>query len=78
MISRLAAASGLPPGPLADLAAWSRRGQVDQKRADALEMVAAILAHLSAEVTPLTVSYRFQDTGYHRAAARQAMVERGA
>ena len=78
VISRLAAASGLPPGPLADLAAWSRRGQVDQKRADALEMVAAILAHLSAEVTPLTVSYRFQDTGYHRAAARQAMVERGA
>ena len=72
-ISRLAAA-GLPPRPLADLAAWSRRGQVDQKRADALEMVAAIRAHLSAGVTPLTVSYRFQDTGYHRAAARQATI----
>ena len=73
-IFRLAAGGGLPPRPLADLVAWSRRRQVDQKRADALKMVAAIRAHLSAGVTPLTVSYRFQDTGYHRAAARQATI----
>jgi len=77
-IFRLATADGLPPRPLADLAAWSRRRQVDQKRADALEMVAAIRAHLAAGVTPLTVSYRFQDTGYHRAAARHATVGPGA
>jgi hypothetical protein len=50
--------------------AWLRRRQVDPKRADALEMVAAIPAHLEAGVTPLTVSYQFQDTGYHRAAAQ--------
>jgi hypothetical protein len=72
-IFRLAAGGGLPPRPLADLVAWSRRRQVDQKRADALKMVAAIRAHLAAGVTPLTVSYQFQDTGYHRVAARQAM-----
>ena len=73
-ISRLATAGGLPPRPLNDLAGWSRRRQLDQKRADALAMVAAIRAHLAAGVTPLIVSYRFQDTGYHRAAVRQATV----
>jgi len=72
-ISRVAAARNLPPRPLADFAAWSRCRQVDQKRADALEMVTAIRAHLAAGVTPLTVSYRFQETEYHRVAARQAM-----
>ncbi len=69
----LAAARGLPPMPLEDLAAWLRDGRVDQKAADALGMVAAIRAHLSAGVIPLTVSYRFQDTGYHRAAAQRFM-----
>ena len=72
-IFRLATAGGLRPRPLADLAAWMGSRRVDQKRADALEMVAAIRAHLAAGVTPLTVSYRFHDTGYHRAAAPQAM-----
>jgi len=51
-------------------------GRSVRKRIDALEMVAAIRAHLAAGVLPLTVSYRFQDTGYHRAAAQQAMVSR--
>ena len=67
-----AAAAGLPPGPLAELAAWLPSRQVDRKRGDALEMIAAIRAHLAAGVTPLTVVFRFQDTGYHLAAARQA------
>jgi hypothetical protein len=70
-ISRLAAASGLSPSSLACLAARLPRGRVDQKRVDALEMVAAIRSHLAAGVTPLTVSYRFRDTGYHKAATRQ-------
>lgn len=70
-IQRLAADRGLPPTPLADLAAWLRGGRIDQKRADTLEMIAAIRARQSAGVTPLTVSYRFHDTGYHKAAARQ-------
>jgi hypothetical protein len=77
-IFRLATNHGLPPGPLGDLAVWLRSRQVDQKRLDALEMVEAIRAHLAAGVTPLTVSYRFQSTGYHRAAARQSMARRGA
>jgi hypothetical protein len=68
-IARLAADSWAQT-PLADLAHWRRGGQVDQKRVDALEMIAAMRAHLAVGVKPLTVSYRFQDTGYHRAAAR--------
>ena len=62
----------VPTAELLDnLAAGLQCGQVDQKRTDALEMIAAIQAHLEAGATPLTVSYRFHDTGYHRAAARQ-------
>jgi hypothetical protein len=69
-ILRLATGRGLPPMPLSNFAAWLRGGRVDQKRIDALEMIAAIRAHLETGVTPLTVSYRFHDTGYHRAASR--------
>ena len=67
-IFELATGRGLPPMPLARLAAWLRRGRVDQKRIDALEMTAAIREHLAAGVAPLRVNYHFQDTGYHRAA----------
>jgi hypothetical protein len=70
-ILRLVIGRGLPPMPLDDLAVWLRGGQVDQKRVDALEMIAAIRAHLAAGVTPLRVSFEFQDTGYHQAATRQ-------
>jgi hypothetical protein len=59
--------------PLANFAAWLRSGQTDQKRIDALEMIAAIRAHLAVGVTPLTVSYRFPDTGYHKAAQLRHM-----
>ena len=67
---QLAIARGLPPMPLNDFAAWLPAGQVDQKRADALEMITAISAHLASGVTPIAISYRFQDTGYHKAATR--------
>jgi hypothetical protein len=67
----LAAGRGLPPMPLDDLAAWLPAGQVDQKRIDALEMTGAIRAHLAAGVIPLRISYRFHDTGYHKAAAQR-------
>jgi hypothetical protein len=70
---RLALAHGVPTMPLDDLAAWLPDGRVDQKRLDAIEMVAAIRAHLSAGVSPMTISYRFHDTGYHRAAAHQSV-----
>jgi hypothetical protein len=77
-IIHLADARGLPPPPLKDLATWLPAGQVDQKRADALEMIAAIWAHLAAGVMRLAVSYRFHDTGYHQAAMRQPLSRAGA
>jgi hypothetical protein len=52
-----------------ELRAWLHGRSLDQKRLDALEMIAAIRAKLAAGVTPLKVSYHFEDTGYHRAAA---------
>jgi hypothetical protein len=71
-ILRVANLRGLPPPSLTGLAAWLPTGQIDQKKADALEMIAAIRAHLACSVTPFVVSYRFADTGYHEAAMRHA------
>jgi hypothetical protein len=62
---------GLSAAVLAGLAARLHDGGVDQKRADALEMIATIRAQLSAGIAPLVVSYRFHDTGYHQAATRE-------
>jgi hypothetical protein len=53
---------------LPDFEAWLRGSLVDQKRIDALEMIAAIRAHLEAGVSPRTVPYKFRNTGYHIAA----------
>jgi hypothetical protein len=69
----LAGRRGLPPMLLERFADWLRDGQIDQKRADALDMIAAIHAHLMTGVAPLIVSYRFQDTGYHKTATRQCI-----
>ena len=66
------AARDLPPVALDHLAAWLSTGQVDQKRIDTLEMIAAIRRHGIAGVFPLKVCYRFRATGYHRAAAAPA------
>jgi hypothetical protein len=68
-IFRRCAGLGLPP--LDRFTAWLRIGAVDQKRADGLKMMAAMLAHLSTGVTPLTVSFRFNNTGYHQTVARR-------
>ena len=65
-----------PPMPLDAFAAWLPGGRVDQKRIDASDMIAAIQTQLSAGITPLTVSFRFNNTGYHRAAT-QLFIERG-
>jgi hypothetical protein len=67
----LATGRSLPPTPLDQLAVWLQSGRVDQKRIDALEMIAVIREHLAAGVSPLRVSYRFQETGYHKAAMGQ-------
>jgi hypothetical protein len=68
-ILQLAAGRDLRSTRLYSLAARLRVGQVDQKRHDALEMIAVIRARLEASISPLIVSYKFQDTGYHKAAA---------
>ena len=70
-ILALAAGRGLPSMPLDEFMVWLGHGKVDQKRIDALEMLAAIRQHLAAGVAPLRVAYQFQDTGYHKAATRQ-------
>jgi hypothetical protein len=67
----LATGHGLSAMLLDRLAVWLGNGKVDQKQIDALEMIAAIREHLTAGVTPIEVPYRFQDTGYHKAATRQ-------
>jgi hypothetical protein len=69
-ILRLAEGCGMPPGQAAGLARWLRGSRIDQKRLDSLDMTAAVGAHLSAGIVPLSISYRFHATGYHTAARR--------
>jgi hypothetical protein len=61
-ILKTATEHGLAPEALHRFASWLPRGQVDQKRIDAGEMLQAILAHLAGGVTPLEVSYQFAHT----------------
>src|SRR3984893_18404937 len=61
-ILKTATEHGLAPEALHRFASWLPRGQVDQKRIDAGEMLQAILAHLAGGVTPLKVSYQFAHT----------------
>jgi hypothetical protein len=71
-VLRLATDSNLPPMPLDDLTAWLPVGQVDQKRIDALEMIASIRAHLAKGVRPLKVSYAFARTAAWKTGSRRA------
>jgi hypothetical protein len=75
-ILRLGSEGGLSPTAISNFATWLEGGHLDQKRADALAMTAAIQAKLSAGVAPLTVSYRFRDTEYHQAAIQQSLKTR--
>ena len=70
-ILQIAARCGLPAMPLDKFAAWLTGGRVEQKRVDSLEMIAAIRTHLARGVEPLSVSYEFHNTGYHRAATQR-------
>jgi hypothetical protein len=45
---------------------------VDHKRTDAFDMIAVMRAHLAAGMTPVAISYRFHDTGYHKTALDNA------
>jgi hypothetical protein len=68
-ICRIAEMFGIVPMRIDEFRAWLHGRSVDQKRLDALEMIEEIRAKLAAGLTPLKVSYHFEDTGYHRAAA---------
>jgi hypothetical protein len=77
MITRLGASrvqSAILPD---DFEVWLLGGRIDQKCLDSLEMVTAIRASLAESITPLNVSYCFQDTGYHKAAAQHFNQRRG-
>jgi hypothetical protein len=70
-ILQIAARCGLPAMPLDRFAAWLTSGRVEQKQIDALEMIAAIRTHVARGVEPLSVSYEFHNTGYHKAATQR-------
>jgi hypothetical protein len=70
LLTGLTAESGLSIAAITHFTAWLKDGRIDQKRADALALIEAIHTHLDAGVKPLAVSYRFNDTGYHKAAIR--------
>ncbi|HEX8698269.1 MAG TPA: TfuA-like protein [Myxococcaceae bacterium] len=53
---------GLPASALEPLRGWLPRGQVNQKRKDALAMLRAMRAHLTSPPTPKHVQYTFEHT----------------
>jgi hypothetical protein len=57
-----AAAQGLPADRLEALREWLPTGRLDQKRADALAMVAAIRAFMAERPEPMRVDYVFEWT----------------
>jgi hypothetical protein len=59
----LAEAEGLAAAELDALRAWLPAGRVDQKRADALEMLAAMRDLLAGPCEPMRVDYHFEWTG---------------
>jgi hypothetical protein len=54
--------------PLDRIASWLRNASADQKRVGASEMIEASERISQGGVAPLSVSYRFCNTGYHKAA----------
>lgn len=61
---RAGAQAGLDGRDLAALRAWLPTGQVDQKRADALDMLRVIRDRLRAGLPPQRVRYYFEHTEY--------------
>lgn len=70
-VLRRAQARGWPEAERRRFAVWLPGGRVDQKRADALAMLAAMRDHLAAGAGPLEVTYELADTVAWRAARRQ-------
>ncbi|MEE8092720.1 MAG: TfuA-like protein [Gammaproteobacteria bacterium] len=67
-----AGAQGLPAEELHALRAWLPAGRIDQKREDALAMLAAMRELLAAEPEPMRVDYHFEWTHMWDEAVRLA------
>jgi hypothetical protein len=63
-ISSLAAADGLPKRQLARLVEWLPDNRVEQKRRDALLLIAAVRRHLSRPARPFRPRFTFQHTAF--------------
>jgi hypothetical protein len=57
-----AEAAVFSPQTIAGLRAWLPRGMVDQKRADALALIAEVRTLLESNPDPVVVSYHFEET----------------
>jgi hypothetical protein len=57
-----ATAQGMSRDALRRFADWLPNGQIDQKRLDALEMLAAMTEHITHGVSPLKVTYQMAHT----------------
>ncbi|MFL6589632.1 MAG: TfuA-like protein [Chthoniobacterales bacterium] len=72
MLLRRAAESGLPEAELTLLREWLPRGQVNQKREDALAMLRLMRERLEDGLEPKAVSYWFEHTAMWETACRQS------
>ena len=74
-LALFAAAAGSDDVELDGFAAWLPSGRVEQKRRDALELVATIRRYLASRLPPLLVDYELAETAAWRAAKRRAEME---
>ncbi len=61
-ILKLAGEGGLPEVPLRDLQHWLVGGRVDQKRTDALAMLATMQMHMAQDLGPHRPNFAFEPT----------------
>jgi hypothetical protein len=76
LISTRAAARGVASQELERFIEWLPRGQVNQKRLDAEEMLDALLNHMRTDATPFEASFQFAHT-FAWEEARQAIEQSG-
>ena len=72
-ILRAAAAAGLPEARAVALREWLRTGAVDAKRADALEMLAAIRDFAATDPAPFSPEFVYERTDLAEHARRNAL-----
>ena len=70
-VVRLAVAEGLPKSQLAHLSEWLPENRVEQKRFDALALIAAMRRQLARRQRPFNPRFTFQHTGFWRAVVEE-------